>query len=146
MRIKDLKTLELENILQNVKSEKEIKEYMEKYTKDNYSTFSEYFNAYLADNKLKLTEVIERSNVSRNYVYNIVNGDRNPGRDKIIALCIGAGMNYSEINRGLKIAGEGVLYPKNERDARIAVAANNGIKSVVELNIILAGEHLKILE
>ena len=93
-----------------------------------------------------MSEVIKKSNISRNYVYNIVNGDRNPGRDKIIALCIGAGMNYSEINRALKIAGEGVLYPKNERDARIAAAVNNGIDSVVNLNIILAGEHLRILD
>ncbi|MFQ8601532.1 MAG: helix-turn-helix domain-containing protein [Anaerovoracaceae bacterium] len=146
MKIKDLKTKELENILINVKTEKEIQEYVSKYTRGNYRNFSEYFNVYLAEHELKMSEVIKKSNISRNYVYNIVNGDRNPGRDKIIALCIGAGMNYSEINRALKIAGEGVLYPKNERDARIAAAVNNGIDSVVNLNIILAGEHLRILD
>ena len=71
-------------------------------------------------------------------MYNILNGDKkNPGRDKVIALCIGAEMNYSQTQRGLEIAKAAPLYPKDERDVRIAVAINKGIRSVTEVNLLL---------
>lgn len=100
--------------------------------------FHEYFNAYVAAHKLDTTQIIKRSGVSRNYIYSILNGKRtNPGRDKVLALCIAAGMKYSEVNRGLKIARQGVLYSKIERDARIIVGINKGITDIVKLNLYL---------
>jgi len=54
-------------------------------------------------------------------------------------------MDVSECNRALKIAKEGVLYPKNERDARIIIAINNGITRVMDINIILDNEGLEPL-
>lgn len=100
--------------------------------------FHEYFNAYVAAHKLDTTQIIKRSGVSRNYIYSILNGKRtNPGRDKVLALCIAAGMKYSEVNRGLKIARQGVLYSKIERDARIIVGINKRITDIVKLNLYL---------
>lgn len=139
-------TSRLENILRTVKSEDDIREYMKKYAKSSYITFAEYFNSYLINNELDYPVVMDRSNISKNYFYNIINGDRNPGRDKIIALCIGAGMSCHETNRALKIAKEGVLYPKDPRDARIMICINNGIKTVTELNIILDDNNLQLIK
>ena len=136
-------TARLENILKKVKDETEVKKYMDKYTAESYDSFARYFNEYIGEHNLTVPEITERSGISGNYVYNIVNGVRNPGRDKIIALCIGAGMDVSECNRALKIAKEGVLYPKNERDARIIIAINNGITRVMDINIILDNEGLE---
>ena len=138
-------TSRLENILNNIKDEAEAKRYIDKYTAGSCDSFARYFNEYIGEHGIALPEIIERSGISGNYVYNIVNGVRNPGRDKIIALCIGAGMNVSECNRALKIAKEGVLYPKNERDARIIIAVNNGITKVMDINIILDNEGLEPL-
>lgn len=142
----DITTSRLENILKSIKSDEDIQAYMDRYTDGGYKTFAEYFNSYLIRNHLEFSEVMDRSNISRNYFYNIVNGDRNPGRDKIIALCIGAGMNLKETNRALKIAREGVLYPKEPRDARIMIAINNGIKTVTEMNIILDNEGFELIK
>lgn len=139
-------TSRLENILNNIKSDSEVEEYIANHTRHVYESFDQYFNDYIAEHALILAEIIKRSNISKNYVYNIVNGNRRPGRDKIIALCIAAGMKCSEVNRALKIANEGILYPKKERDARIIIAVNRGIKSVMELNFILESEHLEIIE
>lgn len=139
-------TKRLEEILRNVKSEQDTAEFIDKNLKDGYENFAEYFNDYIAYKRLELPDIMVKSGISRNYFYNILNGDRNPGRDKIIALCIGAGMNYDETNRALKIAGTGILYPKNERDARIGIAINNRIASVLELNLILEREGLRIIE
>jgi len=136
----------LEKILKDVKTEDDIREYMENYAENSYTGFAAYFNDYMKAHQLEMAEVIAGSNISRNYIYNIMNGDRNPGRDKIIALCIGAGMSCRDINRALKISQKGVLYAKNERDARIMIAVNKGIKNVTQLNIILDREGLEILE
>lgn len=140
------KTSNLEDALANVKSEKEREQYLNRYTEDGYVHFAEYFNEYMAEYEVDLAEVLCRSNISRNYVYNIINGDRNPGREKIIALCIGAGMNCSEINRGLKIAREGILYARDPRDARIMIAVNQGNATVTGINLMLEQENLPILK
>lgn len=145
-RSEDETTARLEKILKTVKSESDVDKYIEQHTCGNYDSLSQYFNEYIAKHKLILSEVIEKSGISKNYVYNIINGNRNPGRDKIIALCIGAGMNYDETNRALKIAKAGILYPKDERDARIAIAINNNVGSVIEVNLILEKEDLAVLE
>lgn len=143
---KQITTERLDGILKQVKSEKDIREYMSKYTETSCESFSVYLNSYIAQHRLNVADVIKRSNISRNYVYNIINGDRNPGRDKVIALCIGAGMNYKEINRALKIAKLGVLYSKNPRDARIIIEINKGVKNVMELNLILEREGFETIQ
>lgn len=143
---KQITTERLDGILKQVKSEKDIREYMGKYTEDYCGNFSIYLNNYIAQHGLNVAEIIKQSNISRNYVYNIINGNRNPGRDKVIALGIGSGMDYREINRALKIAKLGVLYPKEPRDARIIVEINKGVKSVMELNLILEREGFEIIQ
>lgn len=142
----ELTTSRLEGILKLVKDDEAVKQYVSSYTKGTYSSFAEYLNDYVIREKLSFADIMDRSNVSRNYFYNIVNGDRNPGRDKIIALCVAAGMSYEEVNKALKIAKEGVLYPKDERDAYITVAINNGIKNVTEINLILDDAGLEALK
>ena len=135
-------TSRLEQTLRSVKDDASVQDYIRRYTPGNFRTFVEYFNAYAVEKGLEYPGIMKRSGISRNYFYNIVNGDRNPGRDKIIALCIAAGMNYDETNRALKIAKEGVLYPKDERDARIIIAINNRVTSVMEVNLVLDREGL----
>ena len=76
-------TARLENILKKVKDETEVKKYMDKYTAESYDSFARYFNEYIGEHNLTVPEITERSGISGNYVYNIVNGVRNPGRDKI---------------------------------------------------------------
>lgn len=136
----------LDKILQKVGSDKEVEQFVKEYTADQYETFADYFNEYISSHELEIADIISRSNISKNYIYNIINGRRNPGRDKVIALCIGAGMNVREINRALKIAGLGVMYAKNERDARIVVAVNRGIRNVIDINIMLEKQGQDILE
>lgn len=143
---RDMTTDRLDKVLQNVKCDKDAEEYVRKYTADGYKSFAEYFSNYMNVTGQEVSDVIAKSNVSKNYIYNIINGSRNPGRDKIIALCIGSGMNIREINRGLKIAEFGTLYAKDERDARIIIAVNKGIKNVIDINIILEKHGLEILE
>lgn len=140
------KTSRLEEALTNVRTQQQREQYLKQYTEAGYDRFADYLNEYMTEHEIELSEVLCRSNISRNYVYNIINGDRNPGREKIIALCIGAGMNCSEINRALKIAQEGILYAKDPRDARIMIAVNQGNATVTGINLMLEQEGLPILK
>lgn len=131
-------TRSLSRILERINDEGEASGFITDYGDREPAYFYEYLNEVIAEKQLKLSQVISASGISRNYVYNILNGDKkNPGRDKVIALCVGAAMSYSQTQRALELAKAAPLYPKDPRDVRIAVAINSGIGDVTELNLLL---------
>ena len=144
--MKEETTTRLENILQNVDNIDDAESFVEEHGKD-YGFFHEYLNEYIAHHNVEIPQLITKSGISRNYIYNIINGDtKNPGRDKVIAICIGAGMNLTELNRALKITGHNNLYPKNERDIYIAALVNQGIGDVTKINLELHSKGIRLLD
>ena len=138
-------TRSLSKKLQNISDDSEAEQFIRNHS-DIVSIHS-FLNGLMADNKITVPELIKRSGISRNYIYNILGGERtNPGRDKIIAICIGLGASFSQINRALELVKHSALYPKDERDARIAIAVNQGIKSVTEVNLMLEKNGLRPLD
>ena len=71
--------------------------------------------------------MIRASLIQRNYAYQILNGTKNPGRDKVLALCIAAHMNYEETQRALALADLGKLYPRRKKDSIIIFALKQKI-------------------
>lgn len=131
-------TRTLSKALEKIQKSEEADQFIQKHGQSDFVYFYEYLNWIIAQKNLTTAEVITRSGINKNYVYNILNGDkRKPGRDKILALCIGAQMSYSETQRALEIGNVAPLYPKDERDVRIAVAINNGTGDVTKINLIL---------
>ncbi|MGI6526963.1 MAG: hypothetical protein ACOX25_06225 [Caldicoprobacterales bacterium] len=63
--------------------------------------------------------IIDRSDIPRNYAYQLFNGIRNPSRDKVIQLAFGFGMDVEDTQELLKIARQAQLYPKIPRDSVI---------------------------
>lgn len=140
-------TRSLSKILEQTKDPLTAEQFIVDHREKEFTYFYEYLNQILAEKRLVTTEVIRASGISRNYVYNILNGNKkNPGRDKIIALCVGAEMSYNETQRALELAKVSPLYPKDERDVRIAIAINNRIGSVTRLNLMLEEHHLEPLD
>ena len=110
-------------------------------------TLPVFLNSLLATRGLTIPELIDRSGVSPNYIYNILSGERTkPSRDKVIALCIGLGASFSQINRALELVKYSPLYPRDERDARIAIAVNQGVRTVTEVNLTLEKNGLPPLD
>lgn len=142
---------EIENankILATIKTDKEVELFICQHVRQRkYNYFYEYLNAVVMKNALNISEVMDRSGINKNYGYNITNGTRKyPGRDKVIALCMGAGMTYFETQKALAIAKMGMLYFQDERDVRIVAAINNGIRDVLKVNIILEEHGLPSLD
>lgn len=139
----------LETVLKGLRTEQEVEQYLQSCirTKGRFHYFYQYLNQYISDHAVPVSEVIASSRINRNYVYNITNGvKKNPGRDKIIALCMGAQMGYDDTNRGLEIGGYCRLDPEDERDVWIAVAIINRQYEVLKLNILLEERGMDPLE
>ena len=132
--------------LERLKTEREIEEHIRENCIE-IPALSDMINRWLADGRTTIAELMKRSRINRNYGYNIINGKRlNPSRDKIIALCIAAGLTVGETQETLAAAKAGPLYYRNERDVRIAGALNNGVRDVLKVNLMLSEHGLEPLE
>ena len=144
--MRDDTTGRLTEILMGVKTDKLAEDYINTYASEHYGSFSEFFKEYIDCNGLTLSDIIKNSSINKNYVYQIVDGKKQGSRDKLLALCIGAGMNFTATNRALKAGGKNPIDPKNPRDARIAVCINQNIRKVMKVNIILEENGMELFD
>ena len=138
-------TRSLSKKLQSIKDDNDGETFIRNHA--DSETLQGFLNRLMAEQEVTIPELIDRSGISRNYIYNILSGERpNPGRDKVIAICIGLRASFTQINRALEIVKHSALYPRDERDARIAIAVNQGVKTVTEVNLMLEKNGLKPLD
>ena len=138
-------TRSLSKKLQNIKDDKEAEQFISEHS--DASSLHGFLNGLMAEKDITIPALIESSGISRNYIYNILSGKRtNPSRDKVIAICIGLGASFSQTNKALELVKQSALYPRDERDARIAIAINQCVQNVTEVNIMLEKNGLKPLD
>lgn len=138
-------TRSLSKKLQNIRDDKEAEQFIQEHT--DTGSLHGFLNELMAEQEITIPELIERSGISKNYIYNILSGERtNPSRDKVIAICIGLGATFSQTNRALELVKHSAIYPKDERDARIAIAINQCVKRVTDVNITLEKNGLRPLD
>lgn len=82
------------------------------------------------------SECIAASGLDRIYAYQIFSGQKNPSRDKLLALCIGLHCDIDETQTLLKHASYAPLYPRNNRDCAIIYAITHSL-SIIDLNELL---------
>lgn len=88
---------------------------------------SKYLMMLLKHKKLKRSQVVKASGLEKSYVFQIFKGQKNPSRNKLIAIAFGMQLTAEETQRMLKIAGHSELYPRIKRDAIILYAIQRGI-------------------
>lgn len=111
-----------------------------------FKNLDEYLGVLLKEKNLKKSEVIEKSNLDKNYAYQLFNGiKKNPSRDKILMLAFGMKLTLDETRKLLKIAELSDLYVRIPRDSVIIFCIQNG-KTLIETNEMLDDYNLKILE
>ncbi|MBR5179215.1 MAG: hypothetical protein IKW90_10515 [Lachnospiraceae bacterium] len=141
----DNTTERLDKILQSVDTS-DFKKYRDEELSEELPTLSNYLNEFIARKKLLVSDVVKNSRMSKDYAYALLNGNRkNPGKDRIIALCLAIGLNLIETQRALKICGM-ILYSKNKRDAAIIICINREIYDIDMVNEFLLDNGLEILE
>ena len=133
----DSTTRNLGDILSKIDNTAEMEKYFDnpKIT-DSFSNFIDYLRSIIEAKKITDSELITKSGIEKSYYYQIMKGSRNPGRDKVIRLCIAAGLTNRETTRTLELSGNAPLYPKNRRDIIITVGINQHA-SVDDINLLL---------
>ena len=135
-----------ESLLEEIKTIEEANRFTMLYCSDQFVAFHDYLIAVITRKKVSIPELIEASNINKNYCYNIINGTRKrPGRDKVLALCIGARMDIRETQEALDISMTGRLRISCKRDIFIAFALNNKVGSVIKTNILLSENDIEPL-
>ena len=118
-------TRELMNILNEVKQEKQLEDYVGTLSETLPAReFHEYFASLPEVSALEKAALARRTGLDRSYCYQLLNGTRRPGRDNAIVLCIAAGLDLVHTQRALEIANLGILYAKNRRDAILIFSIN----------------------
>lgn len=112
-----------------------------------FGTLAEMLDHYRNRKGLSKAEVARRSEIKREYCYELLRGEKakKPSRDKVIMLCFGLRLNIDECQQVLKKSGYAPLYARDTRDSIIIFSVNNGI-SVVKTNIKLEEYGLELLE
>ena len=137
-------TEELTNILKSKKSYTDF--FQEEVGELEFKTIAEYLDMLLSEKKLQKNEVIARSNLDRNYAYQIFNGRKtNPSRDKMIMLSIGMGLTLEETRKLLKVSSLSDLYIRNPRDSIIMYCLVQK-NDLIETNATLSNYGVDILE
>ena len=62
--------------------------------------------------------------MSKSYGYQILRGERVPGRDILLRTALALGLSLKETQRLLAVGGCGALYPRVRRDAAVIFALN----------------------
>ena len=123
-------------------------ELLSQYLKDandrQYENFADFFEDCLNNAGLIKSDFVKRCRIERTYVYQILKGLRNPGREKIIIMCIAAGFDLTLTQKALVIAKEGLLYYRDRRDAALMFAIAHNY-NLTETNALLEKNQLEEL-
>ncbi|MBN2557797.1 MAG: helix-turn-helix domain-containing protein [Clostridia bacterium] len=113
-------------MLEQLMAKKKLEEFLE----DNKGNFinielSQYLLKLIHDKGSTPPKVIRAAGIEKSYLYQILNGKRQPGRDKLLRIAFSLGLDIIETDRLLKIANKGILYTRDIRDASIIFCLNN---------------------
>ena len=73
---------------------------------------------------LSASDWIAAAGISRSYGYQILRGERTPGRDLLLRTALLLKLSLEETQRLLAVGGCGALYPRLRRDAAVIFALN----------------------
>ena len=108
----------LGEILRSAGTKQELEEYLAREdARQPYGTFIDYFRSLPETRSLTAQDLYKAAGIERSYCYHIWDGKKKPGRDKIIRLCLAAGLDCRQVKRALECGGQPTLYPRNTRDA-----------------------------
>jgi hypothetical protein len=130
-------TRQLSDILSRIDSTRGMDQYMEiSKVAESCQSFRQYFHSLPTVQNMDSGDLIQKSGLERSYYYQVMKGTRRPGRDKVLRLCLGAGLTLRQTTRALELSGNAVLYPRNRRDIILTVAINQKA-GVDDANILL---------
>ena len=99
-------------------------------------TVSEYLLEMQIRYDKEKSDVVSKAGLSGTYAYQIFDGRKAAGREKLIQLAFGFPLTLEETQRLLRCGGHSELYVKNKREAYIMFALEKGY-DIQQLNELL---------
>ena len=87
-------------------------------------TCAQVLRELLEQKGLSAPEWIAAADISKSYAYQVLRGERIPGRDILLRTALVLRLSLKEAQRLLAVGGCGALYPKIRRDAAVIFALN----------------------
>ena len=87
-------------------------------------TFQQVLRDILEQTGLSAPEWMAAASISKSYGYQILRGERTPGRDILLRTALVLRLSLKETQRLLAVGGCGALYPRVRRDAAVIFALN----------------------
>lgn len=84
--------------------------------------FCHFLYELMDKHQLTAKDIINRSGIERSYFYHILSGQKKPGRNIILRICLCMSATLAETNQLLRLGHQGSLYPKVRRDAALIFA------------------------
>ena len=123
--------------LKKAHSSEELEKHITAIEDRSFKDLKSYLESILRREGMSVADLQRKSYIDRTYIYQIMDGTRSPGRDKIIAIAVALRMTLEETQRALAISTAGILYAKSKRDSIIIYAIENDL-GVTGLNALLA--------
>lgn len=116
-------TDELLKILKSTKTTSELRDYTDSLASENTPcSFSDFINTEILNRQIPVASLISLSQIQRNYAYQILDGRRNPSRDKVLAICLALNLDFTKTQHALTLSNNSQLYSKRKRDSILIFA------------------------
>ncbi len=101
-----------------------------KYITENKGTMikndiNEFWERVIAESGMSKSNIINKSDFSYRYFYDVINGRKIPSRDKIVRLMMTMKSGVEFCQEALRLSDKCALYPKIQRDSIIIFALQN---------------------
>ncbi|MGI6019736.1 MAG: hypothetical protein ACOX8M_13285 [Marvinbryantia sp.] len=94
------------------------------HQKQTTPTCARLLREILVKAKISAPEWIAAADISKSYGYQVLRGERTPGRNILLRTALIVQLSLKETQRLLAVGGCGALYPKVRRDAAVIFALN----------------------
>ena len=114
---------------------------IEEFISENSSSFvfhtiNEFWEKACEKSGMSKSNIINKSDFNYCYFYDVINGRKIPGRDKIIRLALAMNLSLDDCQQVLRLSDKSLLYPRVKRDSVIIYALNNKL-SIFQCNELL---------
>ena len=92
------------------------------HDKEEEPVFCHFLYSLMDKHQLTPKDIISKSGIERSYFYHILSGQKTPGRNIILRICLCMSATLNETNQLLRLANQGTLEAKVRRDAAIIFA------------------------
>ena len=92
------------------------------------ANIGEIFADLLTERQVSSADWIRSVGISKTYGYQILRGERRPGRDVVLRTALCLRLDLAGTQRLLALSGCGALYPKLRRDAALIFALDRGMR------------------